>query len=162
MQTVMNRTKLVSFTPTLGTIAYTSADRLGSINTFDLDFSGANAGEHAATLQEVRVFDAAVQSAAFDILFFDALPTVASADNAAIDITDAEMLAKCIGHVSILAADYCILANSSIATKRVEKVLIPASGAQALWAVLVARGTPTYAADSLKISLYYKFDQMKG
>lgn len=147
--------KLFSVQPTLDTSAYATGDYMGSIVTVTDFFRNVGGVNH---LNSIVVVDEAKQKAQFDILFFDSLPTVASADNAAIDIADAEMR-KCIGYVSVLTADYTTdLAANSLATKSglnlVLKGAAPSVGAtKHLYVVLISRGSPTYAAASLTIKL---------
>jgi hypothetical protein len=109
--------KVIRVTPTLTTTAYSANDIMGTEKFFKLSDVFRNSSE-AARLESVAVLDKVKQKAAFDILFFNAEPVVASADNAAMDITDAEMAAKYIGRVSIAGTDYADLANNSDATKR--------------------------------------------
>lgn len=145
----------ITVTPTLDTSAYASGDYMakGSI-------AGAlekNSG--IAKLVSLQVLDEAKQKVAFDILFFDADPTVASAVNAAIDISDAEM-AKYLGFVAVAAGDYLTdLAGSSIATKSNIQLMLEGSESSpstSLYYVLVTRGAPTYAASSLKIKFGFE------
>lgn len=102
------------------------------------------------TLLSVAIVDKAKQSAAFDILFFNALPTVASVDNGALSITDAEMASKYIGRVHILATDYVNTASNSDAS--VYGIGLLMQGAETntlkLYAVCQAIGTPTYTSTS--------------
>jgi hypothetical protein len=112
-----------------------------------------------ARLQSIAVLDKVKQSQSFDILFFNASPTVASADNAAIDIVVAEM-AKCVGKVTIATTDYVALATPSLAFKADVNVWMKAAaGSQDLFALLVCRsGTPTYGASSLVFQ--FTFEQV--
>ena len=147
---------VVQVVPTLDTSAYASGDRLGSIQTIPFA-SRIEDGYGGLILHSIEILDQAKQSAAIDILFFNASPTVASADNAAIDITDAEMLAKFIGVVSI-SETYVALANSSVVSKTgISLILEPAAGVNAIYAVPVIRAAATYAAGSLKF--HYGFLQ---
>jgi hypothetical protein len=140
--------------PTLAAGAYTSGDRMGTIITLT---DAVRALGESATLQDIVVLDKAKQSLAMDFLFFDELPTVASADEAAIDITDAEM-EKCVGGYVGAADQYIALANSSVATYRNIGInMKPIGGATNLYCVLVTRGTPTYGAAGLVIK--FKFLQ---
>jgi hypothetical protein len=138
----------------LDTAAYASGDRLGSIVT--LTNVTKNTGG-ISRLVGLTVLDKEVQSQAFDILFFNASPTVASADNAAIDITDAEM-AKCVGRVTVGTANYVATASNSVATVNdINCYLKAVAGQSSLYALLVCRsGTPTYAAGSLVLSLTFE------
>jgi hypothetical protein len=145
----------VECTPVLDTSAYASGDRLGAV----FAIPGACRRENLdVMLVDVQVLDKAKQSTAIDIMFFKGSPTIASADNAAIDITDTEM-EKCIGGVSILAADFKAMANSSYANPDpFNKMLSPGENVTTLYGQLVCRsGTPTYAASSLVIK--FKFLQ---
>lgn len=158
---------VIDVVPTLDTNAYASGDRLGSIQTISSafrkiqrttldpitptssDFQG-QAGK--VVLQSIVVIDQAKQSQPIDILFFSSSPTVASADNAAIDISDAEMDAKCIGVVSF-DATYVALAANSIAAKTNLGLVLKQSTSAAnnhIYAVCVIRGAATFAASSLR------------
>jgi hypothetical protein len=144
---VGGNSKIVEVVPTLDTSAYASGDRLGSIMTVAaMRFPGGS-----AVLQDIVIVDQAKQSQAIDVLFFDESPTVASADNAAIDIADAQMNGKFIGRVSVAVSDYSALAASSEATvKNVGLLLKAISGATDVFALMVCRsGTPTYGASDL-------------
>lgn len=147
---------VLELTPTLDTSAYASGDRLGSIMTLT---GASRATGECTTLIDVAVIDQAKQSQAFDIEFFDESPTVASADNAAIDISDSEMADKWQGRVSVATTDYAAFAgNSSASPAASVKGLKPIAGSKNLFALLVCRsGTPTYAAGSLVIK--FKFAQ---
>lgn len=137
----------VTVTPTLDTNIYASGDRLGSLMTID-DSSGFIQKGKLYLLEHVLILDQAKQSVALDCLMFDGSPTIASADNAAIDITDAEM-AKCAGYFQVVAASYVALANSSVVQALPNIVLRPDATGK-IYALLVVRsGTPTYAAGSL-------------
>jgi hypothetical protein len=137
----------VTAVPTLDTNAYAANDRVGSIMTFTPNI-GITAPEF--TIQSIALIDGAKQSIEADVLFFNASPTVASADNAAIDISDAEMAAKFVGSTTIYASDYKALANNSAATVRNVGLSLKTTASNSFYAVLVTRGAPTYAVDSLK------------
>lgn len=115
-------------------------------------------------LEDLLIIDGATQSQAIDVLIFESSPTIASADNAAINIADAEML-KLVGSVSVAAASYKATAsNSYVHATALQMMMKPAgpSGAtpasRDLYALMVCRsGTPTYAASSL--TLRFKFKQ---
>jgi hypothetical protein len=136
---------ILEVTPTVDTAQYASGDRLGSLMTL----SGAADGDFSpTTLKSVVILDKAKQKSALDIFFFDASPTIASADNAALDITDAEMADKFLGSVTIAAADYKDLNASSVVTATCDLPLKPTTTAGTIYALLVSRGTPTYGAAS--------------
>lgn len=145
--------KVITVTPTIEAAAYGDADRLGSIMTLSDAFA---AGKGTVELSSITVLDKAKQKSAIDVLFFSELPTVASADNAALSITDAEM-AKYIGRVAIPAAGYEDTADSSDTTVRnIGLVMQAAAGSTSLYAIVQCQGTPTYTSTSdltLKFSL---------
>lgn len=133
--------KIVEVTLTTDTSAYAPGDQIG----VEKELTGAcNAGD-PATLKSVTVIDKAKQKSDLDILIFDADPTNAVADNAAADISDAEMVDKAIGIVSIVAANYKDLANSSIASVLSGMMVKPDTN---LYALVICRGTPTYIGPS--------------
>jgi hypothetical protein len=137
-------TRIITVTPAIASFAtpFTADDVVGEVNTV-LSMSGA--GQGVDSLGSIVLIDYAKQKAATDIFFFDSLPTI-SADNAAFDMTDANA-AKCIGFVSIAAADYVDSASNSIATKRGVSLLMPGVNiGEAIYCVFVTRGTPTYTA----------------
>lgn len=154
------KSRVVSATPTLDTNAYASGDRVGSVMTFTnaMDDSGGT-----GTVISVVVLDKAAQGSALSLLLFNDLPTVASADNAAIDISDAEM-AKCVGVIPIASGDYVTTASNSVATVRGVNLLVKSTKSannlkgKNLFGVLKSGGSPTYAASSLVVSLCIKQD----
>lgn len=155
--------KTIEITPTVSaSSAYTAEDQVGGIQT--LTAACASAGRGSA-LMSLVVTDSGKQSAALSIFFFDELPTVASSDNAAIDITDAEMADKCIGVVTLAAASYVAVANSSVVASANINLLLKSkttavSGATSgnLYAVVKTTGTPTYASTS-DLCFKYSFIQ---
>ena len=147
------QTHHVTVTPTLDTSAYSDGDRMGSIMTIE---AGNDSG-NPVTIMDVKVQDKADQGATFDMLFFNELPVVASADNAAISITDAEG-EKYEGHITI--DTYSDFGGWQGATKlNVGLAVKPAAADGKIYALLVSRGTPTYAANSLRIKISFAMDR---
>lgn len=104
-------------------------------------------------LQTVVILDQAAQGVALDLVFTQGSVTLGTI-NAAVSISDADA-AKIVGIVSVVAADYSALVNSSLATKRgVELVMQPNTDLYV--SGIVRSGTPTYAAGSLKIKLGFE------
>lgn len=151
--------KTIEITPTLDTNAYGTGDQVGPGSTKLTKVCLGKPGH--AILESLVITDKAKQSAALDILFFNSEPTVTSVDNAAYDVSDAELAAKAIGHVSVVAADYSILNVNSVATKRALELILAAKKNTAnpegdsLWVAIVSRGTPTYASDSLTLKFNF-------
>ena len=129
--------------------AYSSGDQIGSLQ--EIEFFPRELD--LAELCSVTVVDKAKQKAAIDLLFFNENITVASTDNAAADVTDAQMAANCLGKISVAGADYVDLANSSVATVGNLKTILKNSSAykakqKKLYMLVVSRGTPTYTSTS--------------
>lgn len=147
--------QVVSATPTVDTNIYASGDCLGSVMTL------AGCGEASnkiAMLEHVVVVDKSTSKAAMTVLFFSSLPTIASADNAALDIADAEM-AKCVGSVSLVAGDYTGSASSSIGSKVPAAPIALKTGTDGvLYALCVSGGTPTYGSTT-DLALRFHFRQ---
>lgn len=153
--------KVITVTPTVSTSpAYTANDQVGGIQTITLPYEGGN---RLATLLSVSLVDKAAQNAALTIFFFTELPTVASSDNAAFDLTDANML-KYAFHVNITASDYATSSSNSAACLGMSTVakcaLATGNAATALYAVVKTTGTPTYASTTdLQFTYTFGFDQ---
>lgn len=137
--------KTYSITPTIDTSAYASGDQLGSLMTIPNALLNFGAG----TLENITIIDKDKQNAALNILFFSAAPTITSVDNAALDISDTEMVSKCLGYVPIAAADYKSLNVNSVATiaQTVAKPNLIATS-DSLYAIILSGGTPTYTSTS--------------
>jgi hypothetical protein len=112
-------------------------------------------GRGVTRLKGVKVVDKSKQKAAIDLMFFNSQPTVASSDNDAYDVTDAEMAAKYAGILSVASGDYKDIANSSVANVvPAQPILIQAERntaspyGKSLWVAIICRGTPTYTSTS--------------
>jgi hypothetical protein len=97
-------------------------------------------------ITRITLSDKAKQNAPIDVVLFVADPDATTfTDQAALDIDDADLLNSF--HVSILATDYASFADNSEATvNNVGAAFRLAAGSKELYAALVCRGTPTYAA----------------
>lgn len=127
--------------------AYVSGYQLGSLMTIS---KAMLEGKAACRLLSVTVIDKDKQDKAIDLYFFSDVPTVASVDHAAADVSDTEVAAKCLGVISIPSANYADLANSSVATLGGLGLVLQgtAKGAQDLYVLAVTRSTPTYTSTS--------------
>jgi hypothetical protein len=152
--------KRVVKNPTVDTSAFATGDQIGPLIAFDEILTADGAG---STLRAVQVIDKAKQSAALDVILYSIPVTLVGAENAAADVSDADVAAGYIGHVNIVAGDYTILNANSMANKGCELPLWnpgrPPSGTAGLvprhrvYVQIVSRGTPTYAAGDLYIAL---------
>ena len=137
---------VITATPVIQAAAYASGDQLGSLVTLS---NAMDSTKDTGTVMSVTVIDKAEQSSDLSILFFSAEPTIASADNAALSITDAEVAAKLLGVVSVSASDYVDIGNQHVAQKTsVGLMLQSAAGSTSLYCLLLCEGTPTYASTS--------------
>jgi hypothetical protein len=145
-------------TPPINTVQYTAGDVVGGL----MNFSQAAGPFSNAVIQSITVKDKANQKAALTLLFFREAPTGIPVNNAALDITSADM-AKLIGKVNVAASDYETLDSQAVATVYPGLVVsghadtglaTDASNIGNLWMVAVTTGTPTYtAADDLSFEL---------
>jgi hypothetical protein len=130
-------------TPTVSSSpAYTAGDAVGGKMSFA---NAVRVSGGSGIIQSVRLVDQAKQSTAIDIIFFEADISTTVTDNAALDLADADALLA-IGHVSIAATDYCALSDNSFATKTAIGLPFKLASGTTLYAAMVARGTPTFAA----------------
>lgn len=138
-----------TLTPVLDTGAYADGDLL-FIPTVLPDFWGIYT--QSVLLQSVYVYDASANGAAFDLVFATADTSWGSINGAV--STDDAVTGLAVGHISVAAADYISLgAGAKAALPQFNPfVLSAADNAGGAGYVLgISRGTPTYAANSLKI-----------
>lgn len=150
--TRLNITKTVSIVPTISTSpAYTSGDQLGGIMILtDVVRVDTNTGYAQAELHSVTILDGSKQDAAVDVWFFNQSPTVTSTDNGAFAMTAANLAAQCIGAISI-GSSYSDAAAVSVSAdgKNIGLNLQSLNTGTAptnLYAIAIARGTPTYTS----------------
>jgi hypothetical protein len=134
---------VLTATPTIDTAIYASGDLLGTKLTLTNAVRVASTG---GKIMSVTVVDQAKQSIALDVLFFEADPTGTTfTNNAALDVADADLL-NAVGSVSVVAGDYIALADNSLATVKNVNLRFKLDSGTSLYACLITRGTPTYAA----------------
>lgn len=141
-------------TPVITADAYAQGDQIGTYTALTGIFSSSG---RTLDLKNLFVIDQAKVKADLDILFFNALPVLASADNAAVSFTDAVAAANFVGRVSVAAADYVDTASNSVAQKA-PTLLLTGKGSSVLYVVLVckAAGGCDYAAvDDLVLRLNF-------
>ena len=141
--------KVLTETVTNDANIYASGDQIGELMTL----TDALIDSHRGVIRSLSIVDKAKQKSALSVLFFRAEPTVASADNAALDISDSELAAKFVGMVNVAAADYKDLSNGSVATVQNLSLAVE-SDTDELYAVVLSGGTPTYGAvDQLELKI---------
>ena len=140
------KSKIVGFVGVTTTGAYADGDQIGA--AVELANMMDTKGDTGAILS-VSVIDSAKQKSALELLFFDASPTIASSDNAELDIVFAQFTGKYLGSVLIAASDYEDVKSVSIATVRQQGILLKGNKSASIWVVLKSKGTPTYTASAL-------------
>jgi hypothetical protein len=130
---------------------YASGDQIGA--TFAIPDALMAAG-HGAILQSLQLIDKSNSKLALELHLFNSAPTMTSADNDPVSITDAELATKFLAKIEIAAADYdTVLASGNAvwtATPSQMGIIVDAAnGATSIYGLLVTRGAPTYAANDL-------------
>lgn len=143
MSIIVTQRRIIAVTPTLDTNAYANNDHMGTV----MELSGG-APPTGALLDSLVVVDKGGQSKGFTVLLFNAEPTVASVDNAALDIVDAQMATKFIGSLTVVTADYKTVSGSSFATFRSLGLEITGTDG-AFYAIMRADEAQTHAAADL-------------
>lgn len=151
---------IVKVTPTISAnSAYQSGDQVGGITVIS---EAAFDTDRVVKLTSLLLLDREQQDAALVLYFFDDLPTVVSVDNGAFDITDAEIMAKCVGVVTIGTSDYAdcdevafVQKQPNLLMKSVHTSELRKSGN--LYCVMSTTSTPTYTStSSLKLVLGFE------
>ncbi|MFN3652601.1 MAG: hypothetical protein ACK47B_23740 [Armatimonadota bacterium] len=143
--TAVGITKQAEAVPAIVPAAYAAGDVIGGKLSL-ADVVRADAG--TGILQGIVLTDKADQKAAVDIAFFDADPTGSTlTDNQPVSVVAAD-IGKLLGVVSIQASDYVDLGPTAVAVKAAIALPFKLSAARILYAVVIARGTPTYASAS--------------
>jgi hypothetical protein len=140
-------------TPVISTTAYSTGDQIGGVQELKAAL-GSESG--AAIVDSIAIIDQDNQKSAIDIFFFSDLPTPNSVDNGAVDFPQADLL-NLLGVISVQGTDYAVAkaVTNAVATVRNLKLHVKNTTANiqkvSIWAVAVARGTPTYTStDRLK------------
>ncbi len=132
--------------------AYAAGDCLGTVKKI----TSGGIQNPFMLVHAVTVKDADNQKKDFDIVFFNAEPTAGTyTDNAAASIPAAD-LAKVIGVIKVVAADYTTYGSVAIGDKRVGRPIFGATHY-----LCVAQGTPTHTDAGLKIDLC-AFEHVEG
>ena len=151
----LSRTAHVSrdITLSVSTGAYSDGDQLGT--PFEITRPHYEKGGYSG-FDGITVKDADDQGAAFDILLFDDLLVITSADNEALAISDAEMNDKFIARGNVVAGDYTNLANNQVAHANLGQHNAKLkNGSTSFWGIAVSRGTPTYGGGELQLILHF-------
>lgn len=142
----------ITVTPTLDTSAYVSGDCLHTaviefVNAFGT-LHAAGPGQLQGWVDKLTIIDKDKQAAAGELWLFNSSVTPAAA-NAAHSISDADA-AKCVGVIPF-GAYYDSALNSVSFAKNINLSVVSLS--TSLWGILVTRGTPTYTASGLVVTI---------
>lgn len=152
-----NITQTITVTPLMTASSYSSGFQVGGIMELkpairqDTSAGPNFVGIGASELVEITILDKASQNSAIDIFFFNVSPTLISTDHTAFNLTDANLVAACIGVVSVGLAYSASASNSVSSTPNLNKPLqVPGTSATptSIFAVAVIRGAPTYTSTS--------------
>lgn len=136
--------KVVTAAPTVSTSAYATGDNVGGkVTLTDVCRSSMGSG----LIQSVVITSKSLQTATFDVIFFNADPSGTTAtDNAAQDIADAD-LSKVVG----VAQCSTVVGLSGASIHQALNLAMPfalSNNATTLYALMVVRGTPTLGSTS--------------
>ena len=147
---IVNRENQPGATVAVNTTPYSVGDAMHSdALSFALLLSAAG-----GTIGGVVITDKSKQKSALEVIIFGDEPTALVINNSAFDPSEADLY-KCLGRIDIAAADYTDYVTGSIAYKACN-LLVKGITAKYIYVVLVCRGTPTYTANTLGISLIAK------
>ena len=137
---------------TISFVTDTSAYASGDVVANPVKIPGAVLGHNGSSiLRSVVLIDAADQGVALNLVF-SRDSTVFGTLNAAPNISDANVVAKILGHVAIATTDYVDLGGAAVATVTGKDLVLTASSDDAVYVGIInGTGTPTFAADSLTL-----------
>lgn len=149
--TVRKLSSSVGLIPTISAAAvYASGDAIGG----KLTFAGATSSKKSGTLNSIVIIDNDKENSAMDLVCF-CKDFTATADNAAINISDADAI-NIIFSVAIAAADYKDIGGASVANLGNLGKQFTLSENTSVFCQLIARSTPTYTlATDLKLVLQF-------
>ena len=137
---------VVSSTPVVSAAAiYASGDSIGGLITLSnvapqTNVNNAGSGK----INSAVIADKAAQSANIDVVFFDSNPSATTVtDNVALTIADAD-LTKIIGVIALTT--HKTFVNNSVSVAQDQSIPFNLGNASTLYAILVARSTPTFVA----------------
>ena len=126
-----------SFTwqPTTSAAAYADGDQMGALFKLEGILPGPSGG---IEVQTITLVDQAKIKRGLEVLLFSRAITVTSADNAALDVADADFINGFVARLSFGSSDYVETANSADITKQTA-LLLRGNGSNNLWAVIVCK-----------------------
>lgn len=147
-------TVVVTPTITVDTNAYAAGDCIGGKLTLT---NAMRVSGGTGVLSGLVLLDRANQKPALEIFIFEADPSAATATNNAAFVFSTDDL-KVIAKVVVAAADWTTINSKATAELANLNRFVAAAGSANLYAVIVATGTPTFAA-STNLQVRFKFLQ---
>lgn len=140
---VGGHTASVAPTVTVTAGLYAAGDCVGGLLTLTgaLRTNAAGARWHALV-----VTDAANVAPELDVLLFNASPSASTFTDHAPAVLDAADAAKVVRRAAVLTAHYTTIGGVAVADVALSDRVVRAASGTTLYAALVARGTPTFAA----------------
>lgn len=150
----IQRTKTISVAQTVAATLHAANDAVGGKITL---LNAVRAGYGSGVIQSVVISDQAAQAGSYDVVFFNADPSATTiTDDGAFDIADAD-LAKVICMIPVTTtstfADNGVTSTSNAGCA----FLIADTTLTTIYAAIVARSTPTYAATTdvaIKVTIF--------
>jgi hypothetical protein len=140
---VSGKSTVVTASPACDTAAYAAGDLIGGKLTLS-SVVPITAG--SGIIHSVVLADQANQKSKIDVVFFNSDPSGTTfTDQAALDVADADLL-KIVGVITIETFYYIAFADNAVATKTSSGLVFKLATGTTLYACLVSRGTPTFAA----------------
>lgn len=148
----------LSVVPVISTSIYAEADAVGALNSLIIpsDYRNSQNSELSGVITSLQL--ASIDNVTADqkeIFLFKANPSASTfTDNAALVIAAAD-LDKCIGQVTLVAADHVLVGGGRVlGVKQGLNIPFNLGDALTLYAAIITRGTPTYTTtSSLKLGL---------
>jgi hypothetical protein len=148
---VVGKSNVYSVTLSTDTAAYASGDLLADTQQMDGFFRIADG---TGVIQTVSVTDEEAQNVKMYLIFMKTTTSLGS-ENSTPNISDANLSAGYLGHVTIETTDWLTVSGCSVACiKNIGLPVEAVSGTDDLYiAALNATGTPDWDADSLKVQI---------
>lgn len=142
-----------SVTLTTDTAAYVAGDLLA-----DTQLLSANVGRSGSDIliERIVVVDDDDQGQPLDLIFLNAATSLGT-ENGVPNISDANILARIVAQVAILAADFADLGGAKRADKNGINLPFQLAADGSLYIAAITRGTPTHTATGLKVTVFYKY-----
>lgn len=130
---------------TVTAAAYSSGDCVGGLLSItNVGDAALNSGFTAGKIVGVTLMDEAKQDVDYDLVLFDSNPSATTfTDKSALDVADAD-LAKILGFTNIDTPS--LFADNAVLRGELDQPIPFILTGTTLYATLVARGTPTFAA----------------